>query len=326
MKSDNAMRKAYTYFLIAMSVMASSCSERLEQADDSALISLRAAIGEAAVSTRAVSKAEAFKGTVATEQNPLEAIVLFSTEAGVYRHAPAGPTYLPCHSKVTFTDDSYQYPEKYNGFNLKYPTDNATVYCVGMSPADGEWEISDDGRYARHHIDGNDDLMFAECREGSWSNHFEPHLYKHQLTWLKLCVYGTDSDVDAFWGSIESLTVESKDSLIISLSDGKASFSNTGDSICAFEGTHQLTATLHEIGSVFCAPALEYKITVKTRKAGERTIVIKLQDLGGDELTDPADAAGNLFVIELGFTPFAIIEGECVLNPWEYQDENLYLK
>lgn len=327
MKSDIGMRKTTIYLLPIVIMLLSACSERLERLDDdSTFISLCASVNDAAIDTRAASQAKPFRGTVATDEYPLDAKVLFSTEKGVYRHSPVSPTYLPCHSKVTFVDDTYKYPEKYNGFNLKYPIDNSTVYCVGMSPADGEWVISDDGKYATHPIDGNDDLMFAACEEGTWSDHFEPHLYKHQLTWLKLCVYATDPDAEAFWGKIESLSVKSKAGIVMSLDDGSATFDTTIRLISAYEGDYQLTTTLCEIGSIFCSPEVEYDITVNTKKYGERTISVKLKDLQGNNLQSADEAVGNLYVIELGFTPFAIIEGNCVLNPWNYQDENLYLK
>lgn len=309
-----------------MVVMSSACSDNFEYIDDNSLISLRAVVNEEVADTRASSLAKPFRGTVATEKNPLEAIVLFSTDENEYKHDPVEPTYLPCHSKVTFTDDSYEYPERYNGFNLKYPIDNSKVYCVGLSPADDDWNISDDGKYAEHPIDGNDDIMFAACKEGTWSERFEPHHFKHQLTWLKLCVYATDSDAYAFWGNIESITVKSRKNTIVSLVDGTVAFDTDTADICAFEGSYQLKTTLFEIGSIFCSPETEYMITVKSQKGKERTISIRPKNSMGDYLTNYEEAIGNLYVVELGFTPFAIIEGDCVLNPWEYQEENIYLK
>lgn len=326
MKSDIAMKRIPAYIMCFVVAFLSACSKTPDLHSDDALITVCASVTDTDVATRAASEAKPYRGTIPTEDNPLEAKMLFSTEEGAFRHSPVSPTWLPCHSKVTFTDDSYKYPEKYNGFNLKYPTDNSTVYCVGMTPADDLWQISSDGKTAEHPIDGSDDIMYAECLEGSWNRHFEPHHFKHQLTWIKFCVYATETDAGSFWGNIESLSIESKESIIISLEDGKVTFSENKREIPSFEGSHQLTTTLHELGSVFCSPSLEYRITVKTAKCEERSITVKLTDEKRSPLLDPADAAGRLYVIELGFTPFAIIEGECVLNPWEYQDENLYLK
>lgn len=317
---------SYLFILVVFSCIACTESE-VYRKDDS--IRLAVSVDGVDVSTRAAQHAQLYEGTVPSPSNPLDAAVLFSTVSGEYRHAPAGPTYLPCHTTIHYTSAVPTDPAPWSGNNLKYPTSDVPVYCVGLYPKEG-WTVSGDGKKAVFDgFDGFQDIMFAEQISGRWSSHFSGQTYEHLLSWLKVCVVAVDAESPVFWGKLKQISVETGSEVEIVLYDsgnGGAKVSYAGS--CTpqvFDGDHQLNTSIYEVGSVLCTPALSYTFNVRTEKE-EKSVEVTLMDKNSNPLTSAEQAVGKQFVVELYFHPFSIIEGDCTLQAWEYKEDNFYLK
>lgn len=133
------------------------------------------------------------------------------------------------------------------------------------------------------------------------------------------------------WGGVTDITISSKDGMEIDLSKtvDKVSYIGNDIDIKTFENAEGLLPSLTstEAGSVFCSPATEYTVKIKTTNyPGGKDITIKLTNLDYQPLTSSSEAAGKLFIISLYFSPFNVIEGTCTLNYWNGQNEDLYMK
>lgn len=300
-----------------------------DEAPTDGAIALSVTLDEVEVGSRAAQYADPYRGSVPTPAKPLDVKALFSLTSGTYTHAPAGETSLPCHTTIHYESAIPTYPEAWSGNVLKYPTTNEPVYCVGLYPKEG-WTVSPDGKSASHALDGYTDIMFAEQIEGKWTSHFGAQLYKHKLAWLKINVVAVNNDAPVFWGDLKEIYIETPDGVTIELyntSAGKAQFTYNTTTLLVptYEGSLPLTTTIKDIGSVLCAPALSYKVHVKTEKE-ERVVDVPLTDLHGNPLTVADNAAGKQYAIELYFHPFSVIEALCTLQSWEYKDDNIYLE
>ena len=98
--------------------------------------------------------------------------------------------------------------------------------------------------------------------------------------------------------------------------------------ITCFENANgqELSLTSSNIGSVFCSPATSYQIRITMKDGVERTVDISLKDLKGNDLESSEDAKGQLFIINLYFKPFDIVEGKSNLYYWNNKNEDLHLQ
>lgn len=314
------------FYIILICILASvSCTK--EDIASRGRISLRAGIYESTVISKAATSNNPFKNNTPSQNNPLEAAVWFSTSNNNFANNPVAPTYLPCRTSILFTSEAASYAS--TGENdLKYPTDDSKVYCLGLYPKSG-WE-SEDNINISHDINGIDDLMFADVIEGSWNSHFQSQTYNHLLTWIKLSVCAMTTETAAHWGKIKSISVSSKSKLNINLNEaGENRITYSGEqNIIAYQDDTgmELSLTSQEAGSIFCSPSKTYTVSIVTDKDITKTIDINLSDLNYEPLESDSQAKGKLFVLSLYFTPFNVIEGACTLNYWNDQSEDLYLQ
>lgn len=287
-----------------------------------------------AVSTKAAVSANPYEGTDPTDKQ-LDAAIWFSQNANDFDHNPASPTYIPCRTSISYTDNQATYVS-YEGNYLKYPTDNSNVYCIGFYP-NTLWESADGVNITRS-ITGSEDLMFADVIEGDWNNRFDHQQYEHLLTWIKISVCAMTQKTADHWGKIKKISLSSKRQVKINLSEAKGSShritylndnqENTDQYITAYDDAEGLTLSLNskDAGSLLCSPAKSYHAIIETEKGGTKEVTVDLVDLNYNKLTDDMQAKGKLFILSLYFTPFNIIEGTCTLNYWNDQNEDLYLQ
>lgn len=329
------MRKT-TYILLLL--LLTSCDRVGDTCADH--IGLKASIGLLDSKSHATRAAVArpFEGTAPTPGNPLHAGVWFSLDRHKFIHEPAGSTYLPCHTEMTFTSDAATYADytpagSGTPVSLKYPTDNnQSVYSVGFHPATG-WNTAD-GVQVTHEITGSEDLMFADVIEGTWNTHFSSQHYSHILTWVKVSVCAMTMETASQWGKVTDIKISSKSNVSIDLSKDSDKISYSGSTqISAYngpvEGT-ELNLTSTEVGSVFCIPETKdnkavVTVSITTSNYGTKTLEVPLSDLDYVPLTSADQTVGKLFILSLYFNPFALIEGTCTLNYWNDQNEDLYL-
>lgn len=315
------MRRSLTYILVVIvcTWACLSCSKLYTDSSRDGAIRLKVAVAETYVDTKAATAAVPYRGTTPTSENPLHAHVFFSAESGIYPHVPAAPTYLPAHTKVKFVDATFTYPDLVEGQNLMY-LGNTPVYCVGLAPADDKWVVSDDHKIASHEIDGAVDLMYASQIIGTWINHFPVQEYRHALTWIEVAVCASDVFAKDFWGEIKTIMIESSSKMNIELGTGVLSYSDDKKTFTAFDGSYELKPTIHELGSVFCSPTSELTMTINSEKISNKTVKVKMPSQSITEM------AGKVYVVELFFNSFDVVEGKCSIKPWEYQDENISMK
>ena len=163
----------YTLVLIHMSTIVACDNYDDIQTNSDNHISLKANITN--IEESRVTNGEVITGTQA---GGLNAAVWFSNTLGEYPivETPAAPTYVPCHTTVTYDRNSpttvYVNPESQEN-PLSYPitTTNKEIYCTGLYPPTG-WSTINSGKGATHTIDGTQDLMFADQISGSWDMTF----------------------------------------------------------------------------------------------------------------------------------------------------------
>ena len=72
-----------------------------------------------------------------------------------------------------------------------------------------------------------------------------------------------------------------------------------------------------QLGSLFCAPAISYDITVKTVNLPlGKTVNVNLTKMDGTTPT-VADITGKVIVVTLTFLPLNMIDASCTLVDWE---------
>ena len=304
-----------------------------------------AGIVEAGTS-RAVVEAVEYRG-INPADNPFVAEVWFTETSGEYKHEPdytgEGATCLPIHTYMTFDRNTRIFPPEHTpegsaaSYKLKYPKDGSKACCVGfysnhwtgngtLAHASSALWASSDNKTATHDIDGKTDLMYAPQVEGSRTTPFDTLRFHHLQTWLKLNVYADDEEAAKNWGKITSIEVTSNKTVSVDLGAtevNKTTVTYTGTQLLTITGNHSLTTDVTEVGSLFCSPETEYTLTIKTAY-NEKTLTIPICDKAGSAITDIDKIRGRLFVINLLFKPYSVVEGVCTLNAWENQDEDLY--
>ncbi len=311
-------------------LMMAACSEN--DPEDSAIrgnIHLGATVGELLINRRVTAAPY-----LPQKGEPLNAAVWFRNENGGYEHAPVLPTYLPVHTTVTF--DSLQMTHvKYNEeYYLKYPTDHdVNVYCVGMSPQSG-WSTTDN-IVVTHAINGSEDLMFAKEIRGSWKQRFPTQEYKHLLTWIRITICASSPEAIDAWGTIPQITVNRDSEVSVNLETEEYTYGGEQQPIETMSKDVTLTTAIQQVGDVFCSPETAYTVTVRYIKNGKvitKTVSLPLNIIHVDKndkvesVTHESQAIGRCFVFSLYFTPNDVIEGECMLNSWSNQNEDVLLK
>lgn len=327
----------FKFIYIGFAFMAAACSVNgADYRADSGDIQLCVAVDDMQINSRTV--ADPYLGTTPSALKPLDTAVWFRKADGVYDDNPTEPTYLPVHTGVTFDGPQLEYV-LIGTNNLQYPTDNSRVCCVGLYPNDGRWTTTD-GVNLSHSIDGHDDLMFAGENFGTWNDHIDPLRYEHLLTWVKIAVCATSHDTAEAWGEIEQISINSKATVTVNSRNVETIPASTLTEHCEYTGektiktmgaSAHLYTTMHEVGSVLCSPEKQYTLTIKTSNNPEPKVVtldLSMLDASGDSLTDIGDASearGKCFVLSLYFKPYNVVEGVCVLNAWNNQNEDIYL-
>ena len=323
------------YFIFIATFILAACTQSSDVTLDDKAITLNAGIVEIDA-TRAI-KAEEVRGDYPSEQYPLDALICFSTESNVYKHAPVEPAYLPCRTTISYTDASKSYPAPYDGNSLKYPQDNSPVYCIGLHPRTG-WTFTDDSNVT-HEINGTSDIMFAPEISGRWELPFATQTYTHLQAWTKITVCATAPEAIDAWGDIESISIKSRAHVNINLGAQAthAAFDNEDIKYSGEKNINIVEATdsvklytyLSEISDFFYVPldpAAGDTLMVKTKHKELKKIAFKLTDKDNNPITHIADAVGKLYIIELDFQPFDLIKAECTLESWNAWDDNLYLE
>ena len=319
------MNTRYIFSLLGLSLLACGCTNQLE-VDEIRLsdhrIGVSASLPDPIVTTRTAAEANPYQGTTPSTSNVLDASVWFSTTSGTYEAGAVANT-LPRHTEVRFNSSGTVYPES---DVLLYP-ESGTVYCVGLYPySASEWTNTDasgesSNTHASHIIDGSKDLMFASQVSGTKASPISSSLaFTHQLTWLKINVIAEEASAITSWGNVTNITVTSPgNKLTVNLSAGTASCNSTTTNITAFEGSSALKITSQQFGSIFCAPATSYNISVTTVNGGVKdlgSVVLKEED-GETVVPSAAYATGQMFVVTLNFKPFSMIEATCTLTAWD---------
>ncbi len=323
------MRKLRYIYGLAFLAMA-ACSENAP--DESVMngnIQLGAVVGELQINSRAVAAP-----FLSQDRDTLEAKVWFRNSNGDYKtDNPDAMTNLPAHTTMKFVGSQMAYA-MYKNKNIKYPADNSEVYCIGLYPVSG-WDTTEISTVS-HAIDGAADLMFAPEISGNWTGKFPRQEYEHLLTWIKITVCASSHEAIDAWGTIKQISVNSDSEVKVTLQTGDCDYGGTSQQIATMSEGVTLTTANHEVGSVFCSPEKTYTVTViSENKSGEtitKTVNLDLNiiDIDKDDevkpVNDENEARGRCFVFSLYFTPYDVIEGECTLNSWSNQYEDIYFK
>lgn len=330
------MMKRFTYILLFGAILLSGCSKLADDQDKR--ISVGIGIGNIDAATKTAANAQEFNQSMISSDKKFVPALWFttSTEKVFQKDNETVADMFPCRTTVEFENTSPKYV-KHNETDLIYPTigENTPVYCVGLYPSTG-W-YSEDGINAHHDINGSEDLMFAPLIEGSWTNRFGIQTYNHLLTWIKINVCATTLETARQWGSITTVEVETADQVHINLSSGDISYSPSvepidGESNANYIQSYnnpkgkELSLTSSQVGSIFCSPATNYNIKITMKDGVSRTVTVPLKDLYGINLSDAKQSIGKLYIINLYFKPFDIVEGKSSLYYWNNKNEELYLQ
>lgn len=156
-----------------------------------------------------------FEGSVPSSANPLNAIVLASTERHKYPNTGLDGTNakgeVAVHSTARFQSNTSQLLSG----ALYHPTERPTVYFTSLHPQ-AEWNITPTA--ASFQFNGSQDVMFAPETKGSYESNPMPTLnYHHLLTYLKVKIGAESENVSVAWGKIKDITIESKDGITVAL-------------------------------------------------------------------------------------------------------------
>lgn len=217
-----------------------------------------------------------------------------------------------------------------------------TVYFVGLHPqskGESNWTPSNNHTQAYFTFTGKEDVMFAPQISGTYGTAYESspsfHFY-HLLTWLRIeMVADKDEedvlkreDVSAAWGKIQSLTIKSKNEVMMDLTQDASAITvnnfggeptemnlfTSSDQVFPVAGNDGIPTSVTEVAYVMCAPVVgiykdtfdklvpEYTLHIKTEKR-ELDIPIDLK-VNGEDLESSYFAEstmGKQFTILLNF-------------------------
>lgn len=340
--------KRVLYIFIMACALAGCCENNDMQFGDN-LIALNASIFETNSTTRAL-KADEVRGDEPSREYPLEVLACFSTTSGAYSQSPTpvAPSYLPCNTTINYIDKIKTFPDPYEGNNLKqlkYPSDNSPVYCVGLYPKE-DWSFPANNKI-RYEINGEKDVMFAPEISGKWEYPFTTQTFTHMQAWLRIVICANNKDAIEAWGGIDSIKIKSRKYIDIDLAKKPdpsvaASFAAeggieyTGEKgmiVVSAEDSVELSTQLQEVCSFFYIPLNitndenpDQTILIYTKNKGVKEVHFKLVDKDNKPIKNIHDAISKLYVLELHFQPFDFIKANCALKEWEAWDDNLYME
>lgn len=338
-------------YIYIMALLLVACNESGDEFLAGNEIAMSARIVENA-ETRALSTYEIL-GKVPSEEYPVNALLCFSEVSGIYKHQPAAPSYLPCHTTISYTSANKTYPKTFevndgNGnivdVSPRYPIGDA-AYCVGLHPATG-WTFDDPNyKVASHAIDNTSDIMFAPEISGTYGTQFGAQTYTHLQAWLKIVLCAMTHEAIEMWGGIKSISLKGAANVNIDLAatitsesfiGANKKITYTGEKdihVITESDNYTLDILLKDAGSFFYIPLhdangilAENTLKIVTENIGEREVKFKLTDKNGYEITNIYDAIGKLYILELHFQHIDQIKASCTLESWEAIDDNLYME
>ena len=275
--------------------------------------------------SRAASVAVAYTDSVPSSDNPLKADLWFSTTRNTFRGTQTVSSLgdeVDVHTTITYYGPTITVPDPYDAGKSKYlhyPPHHGTIYCVGLYPQ-GAWINSADGLTATADIDGDKDLMYAAQKEGTDENALikSRQIYNHELTWLKIRVYGREHSTAETWGKIRKISVKSAASAKVTFSTDKVGYYGE-KSIYAFDDVSGLEIPIMstEIGSVLAAPVTDgrYFVDIECENHMKTSIPVTLTDNDGNQFS--GSTKGLVFVLTLYFQNLATVECSSSLSEWE---------
>lgn len=358
------MKANYLYIIMGF-VLAGmmACTEEvpnMQMEDEASRIYLSAGVGET-VASRAP-----YSPTSPTVEHPLDVSVWASTTKGTYPDSRLNGSTgtVAIHTKAHFQSGNPQllgeaiYPQEAQ--NGQHPP----VYFVGLHPKSENWATPSDGdddssnndySKALYTFTGKEDVMFAPQISGTYGTAFDdsPTFHFHHLLTLLRIEMAVDKYMekgeeekdlqlkkDAIrqaWGQIESMTIRSKNQVIVDLTQATFStnvaifeesespapfkFYQIGtDAVFPAEGGSDIPIEETEVAYVMCAPVdavykvamqgyddevlkPEYTLTLKTKNRNEMTIPIDLKKDSGTEESSyfKGSTMGKQFTILLNF-------------------------
>lgn len=306
--------------------MICGCTKNIGTTTEECDIMLKTSVSEVQVNTKA-SNVTAYKGSIPSAENVLEADLWFSLTSGYYSidiPPTDNITYIPCHTYATFNSGDVT-PIFYNDDNnkpLKYPTSGASVYCVGLYPKN-TWKFEDN--IFKASVTGEQDLMFAPEISGQWNDKFGSEQrnspkFNHILTWIKVVLCASTYEAIESWGKITDVTVTGLPNSVSVSKNGAVTFNDDQPkdiALIPYGSSQELSITNVDIGEFMCAPANSYTFSIETDTGMKASKTMSIT--GGFQ-------AGFQYVMVLYFNSLNVIDGVCTLAPWENQNDDLYLQ
>lgn len=319
------MKLRYLSYLLP--ILAVACTSETVCTDP---IGLRAEFGSS-FGTKAAVAANPYTETEPSSGKPLEADIWFSTTKDTYKggvNPPLDFSSFDVHTTITYLGPAITIPQPYSDGNyLHYPREHGKVYCVGLYPQ-GKWTASEDGKTATAAINGIDDLMYADQKEGSDDNSLSktPQVYNHELTWLKIRVNGVSGVAAETWGKIKKISVKSETAAKVTFGTDKIEYSGEGY-IVAYEpaGGTVIPTTSTEVGSILVSPTNSSFYTVKIECENySKEVNVTLTDNDGDPFS--GETTGKVFVLSLVFQALPTIEHTATLSGWKVDGSILFME
>ena len=153
--------------------------------------------------------------------------------------------------------------------NPTYPENGDWLYLIAVAPKASSY--SDNDGKVTYTLTGQTDLMYASQISGNrWNgSHFVPLTYKHLLTQLTFKAKKIVSN--GLTVKVNKITVTAMNSVTLALTDGKTSFSGSGESSLELpdDGTEISGTTTTSLSGTLLLPPLTgtsnaYRLTVET--------------------------------------------------------------
>ena len=171
--------------------------------------------------------------------------------------------------------------------NPTYPENGDWLYLIAVAPKASSYS-ENDGKVT-YTLTGQTDLMYASQISGNrWNgSHFVPLTYKHLLTQLTFKAKKIVSN--GLTVKVNKITVTAMNSVTLALTDGKTSFSGSGESSLELpdDGTEISGTTTTSLSGTLLLPPLTgtsnaYRLTVETSIGTFKDLEITAQSDGGN--------------------------------------------
>lgn len=270
------MRRIYGYIISCCVVAALiSCTpdapDASSEVDEASRIYLAAGVGPQ-VTTRA-PYAPSDGGNTPTATTPLNVTVWASTMPSEFPDSELNGSTgtVAIHTRAHFLSGEPQLLGE-----AVYPQDTEPVYFVGLHPLSEQWTTSDN-THASFTFSGTEDIMFAPMISGAYGIAYDDsptfHFY-HLLTWLRIEMVADMEEDDVIkreevaeaWGKITSMTIKSKNTVLVDLCSNTSGVTFEGSAIdmpLYKEGSNEvfpgaggyaIPTTATEVAYVMCEP------------------------------------------------------------------------